>query len=108
MTFNEDSRVKIPALLHFIRLGYTYIPRKEHGKRNKETNIFTDIFKESIKDINPGISSVQVDNLLDGLLLKLDYDDLGREFYNSLISRSGIKLFNFEEPEKTGSMLPQS
>ena len=28
MKFNEDSRVKIPALLHLIRLGYEYIPVK--------------------------------------------------------------------------------
>lgn len=25
MTFNEDSRVKIPALVHFTRFGYTYL-----------------------------------------------------------------------------------
>ena len=25
MKFNEDSRVKIPAILHLTRLGYTYL-----------------------------------------------------------------------------------
>jgi type I restriction enzyme R subunit len=29
MAFNEDSRVKIPALLHLTRLGYSYLPLKE-------------------------------------------------------------------------------
>ena len=28
MKFNEDSRVKIPALLHFTRLGYHYLSLK--------------------------------------------------------------------------------
>jgi hypothetical protein len=26
MIFNEDARVKIPAILHLIRLGYEYLP----------------------------------------------------------------------------------
>lgn len=29
MTFNEDSRVKIPAILHLTRLGYSYLPLKD-------------------------------------------------------------------------------
>ncbi len=29
--FNENSRVKIPALLHFTKLGYEYLPPK-HAK----------------------------------------------------------------------------
>ena len=28
----EDSRVKIPALVHFTRLGYTYMSIKEIGR----------------------------------------------------------------------------
>src|SRR5690606_6830995 len=43
MKFNEDSRVKIPALLHLMKLGYTYIPFKEQN-RIEENNIFPDIF----------------------------------------------------------------
>src|SRR3546814_3383654 len=48
MAFNEDSRVKIPAILHLLRLGYTYISRNEQI-RQEETNIFPNIFKESIQ-----------------------------------------------------------
>ena len=43
MAFNEDSRVKIPAILHLMRLGYKYISKYEQ-KRIEETNIFPDIF----------------------------------------------------------------
>lgn len=28
MVFNEDARVKVPAILHLLRLGYTYLPQK--------------------------------------------------------------------------------
>jgi len=96
MTFNEDSRVKIPAILHLVRLGYEYIPRKNR-LCSVETNFFPDIFKESITRINPGITSQEIERLLDELHLKLDYDDLGRDFYKELTSRSGIKLIDFEK-----------
>ena len=43
--FNEDSRVKIPTLLHLTRLGYNYL--SIHGKEkptwDEENNIFTAI-----------------------------------------------------------------
>ena len=52
----EDTRVKLPALFHTTRLGYNYISPKDFLKEDKridaETNIFIDIFKESISKIN--------------------------------------------------------
>ena len=95
MAFNEDSRVKIPALLHLVRLGYTYISKKEQF-RLEESNIFPELFKQSISRINPGVKVEDLDRLLDELTLKLDFDDLGREFYKSLTATSGIKLIDFE------------
>jgi len=47
MKFNEDSRVKIPAILHLTRLGYAYLSLKDN-KWDESTNIFTDVFRESI------------------------------------------------------------
>mgnify|MGYP003575263835 CR=1 FL=1 len=98
MAFNEDSRVKIPAILHLIRLGYTYISRRDQN-RQEETNIFPAIFKQSIGKINQGVDEADVSRLLDELTLKLDFDDLGREFYKSLTATSGIKLIDFENFE---------
>lgn len=95
MHFNEDSRVKIPALLHLVRLGYTYIVRSKHD-RIEETNIFPDLFILSISKINPGVDVHEIERLLGELTLKLDFDDLGREFYKSLTTTSGIKLIDFE------------
>ena len=48
MKFNEDSRVKIPAILHLTRLGFNYISKKDLENSNlsldKNTNIFENIF----------------------------------------------------------------
>ncbi|MCW5518060.1 hypothetical protein [Muriicola sp. Z0-33] len=40
MKFNEDSRVKLPAILHLTQLGYTYLSLKE-SNWDENTNIFT-------------------------------------------------------------------
>ena len=52
MRFNEDTRVKIPTILHLTRLGYTYLSLKE-AQWDEETNICPAIFRESISRINP-------------------------------------------------------
>ena len=61
--FNEDSRVKIPTLLHLTRLGYNYL--SIHGKEkptwDEENNIFTDIFKARVQQNNPDLSELEVE-----------------------------------------------
>ena len=95
--FNEDSRVKIPSILHLIRLGYDYISLKDPSIQwNESTNIFTDIFKSSIARINDGISNFDIDKRYDEVSLCLENEDLGKAFYEMLTSRSGIKLIDFE------------
>ena len=76
-TFNEDSRVKIPSILHLCRLGYEYISLKT-AKWDTETNIFTDIFKKSISKINPALDEYDIDRLLVDISLSLDNEDLGK------------------------------
>ena len=47
----EDSRVKIPALVHFTRLGYEYMSLKKmvRGKDYEaDTNIFYVLFQEAM------------------------------------------------------------
>ena len=46
-SFTEDTRVKIPALLNLTRLGYTYLSLKG-AVWDGATNIFTEIFRESL------------------------------------------------------------
>jgi len=73
--FNEDSRVKIPAILHLCRLGYEYLSLKD-AVWNPDTNIFTEIFKEAIGRINPDLDKEQVDRLLVDTSLLLDNEVL--------------------------------
>lgn len=94
MKFNEDSRVKIPALLHLIRLGYQYIPLNEQYKI-ESNNIFSSIFIPKISALN-GISIDEAQRVLDEINLELDYEDLGKKFYERLTATSGIKLIDFE------------
>lgn len=94
MAFNEDSRVKIPAILHLIRLGYTYILRNQQN-RIEENNIFPSIFISKIASLN-GISEQEAQRLLDEINLELDYEDLGKKFHERLTATSGIKLIDFE------------
>ena len=95
MTFTEDSRVKIPSILHLTRLGYDYLSLK-NAVRDEDNNIFTDIFKQSIAKVNPDIEFGDIDRLLVDVKLTLDNEDLGKAFYEMLTARSGIKLIDFE------------
>ena len=62
MKFNEDSRVKIPSILHLMRLGYDYLSLKDPRIQwDETTNIFTDIFKTSIAQINEDISDFDIE-----------------------------------------------
>lgn len=63
--------------------------------RLEESNIFPEIFRESIGRINKGIDATEIECCLQEISLKLDYDDLGREFYKALTTTSGIKLIDF-------------
>lgn len=95
MVFNEDSRVKIPTILHLIQLGYTYLSLKD-GEWDEHTNIFTSIFKEQLQKINPQLSDKDIQKVYDDVLISLENEDLGRAFYNKLIDQSGVKLIDFE------------
>lgn len=95
MKFNENSRVKIPAILHLMRLGFEYIPYAEQVRR-EDTNIFEGIFVEALMRINPGYTEDDILDRLNEISLELDYEDLGEKFYKSLSANSGIKLIDFE------------
>jgi len=96
MSFNENSRVKIPAILHLCRLGYQYLSLK-NVKYDESTNIFTEIFKESISRINPDLTELDVKRVYDKVSLTLENEDIGQAFYNMLTSNSGVKLIDFKD-----------
>ncbi len=96
MAFNEDSRVKIPAILHLIRLGYTYLSLN-NCQWDESCNIITSIFQKSVSEINPDASQGDIDRALSELSLFLDNEDLGKQFYERIVATSGLKIIDFED-----------
>ena len=71
MAFNENTRVKIPAILHLCRLGYSYLTLSK-AKWDESTNIFTDIFQDSIVRINKDIDPGDLKKIYEDVSLVLD------------------------------------
>lgn len=96
MSFTEDSRVKIPTILHLMRLGYEYLSLKE-TRWDTDTNIFPELFFSAVSRINPDMAYDDVSRLLEEVKLSLDNEDLGRAFFKKLTALSGSKLIDFED-----------
>ncbi len=101
-TFNEATRVQMPALVHLTRLGYHYF-----GKINEDmagtvydpdTNILINVFKEQFEKLNPEHKG-EAEQTLRTIRQELDNDDLGRSFYSRLSSVSPIRLIDFDDPK---------
>lgn len=95
MKFNEDSRVKIPSILHLCRLGYDYLSLKDVNW-NEETNIFPEIFLKSIEEINHELEEGEAKRLLEEVSLLLDNEDIGKAFYERILQKTGHKIIDFE------------
>lgn len=96
--FNENSRVKIPALLHLTRLGYRYLPLRD-AQVDERCNLFPQLFREAIARINPGADAAAIQRAYDEIHQDLRNDDLGRKFHERLTATSGLRLFDFDNPD---------
>ena len=96
MKFNEDSRVKIPAILHLTRMGYTYLSLKTL-KWDESSNIVPALFLKSVSALNPSATPTEIENALGQLNLLLDNEDLGKQFYEKITEISGLKIIDFED-----------
>ena len=101
----EDSRVKIPALIHFTRLGYTYMSIKDKVRGidyDPDTNIFYSQFKDSINKINGiDLSADDIKKIIGELKIKLENEDLGMSFFDFIKKGyEGIKLVDYSEDDK--------
>ncbi|PEI70425.1 hypothetical protein CN526_27425 [Bacillus wiedmannii] len=96
MKHNEDSRVKIPALMHFTRLGYTY-QSKKNANIDKRNNIFVDIFAKSIRKINDkAYSDSEIQELIKEISMLTDNSiDKGKTFFDRLVKYNAVKLIDF-------------
>ena len=103
MIHNENSRVKIPALIHLTRLKYDYLSLKQYnGGICYKTNIFKSLFWAGINRINGcNLSEQEVDRLLEELTIKLSNDDLGRAFYKILLDGiNGLRIIDLEDDSR--------
>jgi len=97
MTFNEDSRVKIPAIVHLTRLGYNYLPKTSFTNLHTDTNIFKDQFKAGLSKINDKeFTDTEIDSFLSELNIQLENSDLGKRFYKSLTGDFPVKLIDLD------------
>ena len=95
--FNEDTRVKIPATIQFLRLGYQYQSLKD-AQIDFNTKIFVIRFKSAIEKINNlELSNDEVFSLIEEIHSLMKYNDLGKELYKRLTSTEhAIKLIDFD------------
>jgi type I restriction enzyme R subunit len=99
MAFNENTRVKIPALIHLTRIGYVYFSLKDKNFNfDPNTNIIINIFTKQIQALNPDTTEDSITQELKNIQEELNYDDLGRAFYNRLIGKGegNLKLIDWD------------
>lgn len=99
--FTENERVKFPAILHLLRLGYKYISIRDK-KIDFNTNIFIDIFKDSLIRINDRpMEDNEIESLVQEIRLMADYNDKGKKFYEAISNKgiNGITLIDFNNTE---------
>ncbi|TLD80901.1 type I restriction endonuclease subunit R [Helicobacter sp. MIT 05-5293] len=108
-SFNENSRVKIPALLTLARLGFSYLSLKGNTQSqfDKTSNIFLPSFFKSLQSLNPTLLESNLPSILSSIQNILFYDDLGLAFYESLTkglsnhnteSQNTLKLIDWQNP----------
>lgn len=100
MIFNEDTRVKIPATIQFLRLGYNYQSLKE-ADIDFNTKIFINRFKPALEKINnKAFTFDEIKSILTDINNVIRNNDLGKEFYYWLINPiEKVKLIDFDNIE---------
>ncbi len=98
----EDLTMKLPALVHLSRLGYTPPSREALWKRDRETNILPDTLRRSLERINgKAMPAEELTRLLSLMRISLDAEDLGKRFYHLIRNGwEGWKILDFESPER--------
>ena len=99
--FSELTRVQIPAALHLMRMGYTYLSRnsKEIEERDPDTNILVSVFKEQFLTFNNYLTEEDFERELANIKLELDQNDLGRSFFKRIQGQEGAVYIDWENPE---------
>lgn len=99
--FNEDTRVKIPATIQFMRLGYEYQSLKDVDLHT-ETRIAVNRFKPALEQINGrAYTDEEIQAILEDIHATIRNNDMGRAFYRWLINpQDKPMLVDFEHIER--------
>lgn len=103
LTFNEDTRVKIPAMIQFLRLNYHYQSLKaDDVDIDFGTKIFLNRLKPALEAINDRkFTYDEIKGIITDIHSVLKNNDLGKEFYNWLIDpKDKVKLIDFADMSK--------
>lgn len=95
--FDENTRVKFPATIQFLRLGYDYQSLKG-CEIDINTRIFKERFKASVERINNvTLTDAEVASLITEIHNLIKRKDMGKEFYRRIIQPgSALALVDFE------------
>ena len=96
--FNEDTRVKIPATLQFLKIGYKYQSLKA-SDIDFNTKIFVERFKASMEKINGRqFEQSEISTLLSEIHVLMRNNDYGRSLYKRLTDMTADVIFiDFDE-----------
>lgn len=93
--FSEDTRVKLPALTHLTRIGYTY--RSLKGRHfDAATNIDVETFAQQLHKFNKEITDKDIELFVGQIQIMLNNDDWGREFYEKVLSNKLYKVIDYD------------
>ena len=95
--FDENIRVKIPATLQFLRLGYNYQSLQD-SDIDFDMKIFVNRFKPAIEKINGrSFTDDEILQLISEIYSLILNNDLGRSFYRRLTDTTAdVKLVDFD------------
>ncbi len=102
LRFDENTRVKIPATIQFMRLGYSYQSLKDQTLNiDFQTKIFINRFKSAIERINNRLFSLdEISEIISDINKCIRNNDLGKSFYTWLIKPDDkVKLIDLDNPE---------
>ena len=96
--FNEDTRVKIPATIQFMRLGYNYQSIKDMNP-HPGTKIDIGRFHAALERLNgKTYSAEETLAVIEDIHSMLKNNDMGKEFYHWLINPQGRpRLIDFSD-----------
>lgn len=98
--FNEDTRVKMPATIQFMRLGYEYQSLKDIDV-HVGTRIALNRFKPAIERLNKRkYSDEEILSIVEEIHSVLKFKDMGQAFYKWIVNpQDKPKLVDFNNPK---------